>query len=409
MKYQTKGTVSRRALLQQCAAFAGVSLCSRRVAAQSDLSLFTAELVREIKGAQLCAVSPDGQYICVYYFRHIENFLREWSYDGGDTKKTDDTLRVVELDSGKVVYSTQLRSMVVNASFFAVGADLYAETLPLTETEGSRAKLVQHVVVDLHTRKLDERLLKLSRGIEYFGLASPNLLGVESSLQTARASALVLAALPDYKEVKRAPFAPTSEFQGLGHPALSGNGTLVYGHDTTPVVSADRSTIAYGAGHRLVCRRADDLRILWSRLIGPEYFGAWLLDITPDGSKIAAAVIDDTYAVNQRKFYVGVYNGRDGSVVNEIPLNGFEGVSISPNGKLFGVSQRVEFGDGRVEPTVYIYEVASGLRVSKVSHPPIDTRGREAYGSGSISSRFTPNGKFLLTSGQNTTRVWALK
>jgi hypothetical protein len=39
-----------------------------------------------------------------------------------------------------------------------------------------------------------------------------------------------------------------------------------------------------------------------------------------------------------------------------------------------------------------------------VSHDPVSTR--DGYIWGLLQSRFTPNGKYLITSGDEDTRVW---
>ena len=409
MKDRRDQWVSRRRVLKACMGMPAASLYSgSRALGQNAVSAPGLALAEEYKGSQLYAISPNGDRVCLYSFKHVENFLRPWSYDGGETKKTDDVLRVIDLKTGKAACATQLRSLLVAASFFADGIRIYAESLPLREREGARGGLtVQRVIIDSHARSLTERLMGIDTvSTQYVALAWPNLLGIESSLQTARAFALTRLSLPGYEELTRVPFAPEQEPSHFGNPAVSGNGQYVYGHDTDLVVSADRRLVAYGAGHQIVFRRTSDLKVLWSRRIPGDYFGTWILDLTPDGTRVVAAVIDDTNVEKQKNFYIAVYSGEDGSVVKELPLNGFEGVSISSNGKLVGVSKRVATDDGKVAPTVDIHEVASGRLVYRVSHPPVDVHVNGGYGLGSISSRFTPDGKHLLTSGQHLTRVW---
>ena len=183
----TSGFLSRRRFLQLSGFLLtapGITLAGAQGGpvqprARSD-GLIGVELFRPFPGAQFCAVSPGGTHICLYSFRHLETFLRAWSYDGGATKKTDDALRVVELATGRSVYATQLRSMAVSTSFFARGEKMYVETMPLVEAEGGRASVFQQAVIDLRTRILEERIGRL--GTAYSALNWPYVLGLESAL-----------------------------------------------------------------------------------------------------------------------------------------------------------------------------------------------------------------------------------
>ena len=315
-------------------------------------------------------------------------------------------LRVVELQTGNTIYATQLRSMVVSASFFADGRRLYVETFPLTEAEGGRATVFQQAVIDLETRRLDQQLRALGTG--YIALNGPSLLGHEFSLQTSQTTSLVLAALPDYKEIARVPFAVGQEPERYGRPAVTGRG-MIYGHDTVPVISADRNAVVYATGHSIVCRRTSNLDVLWTHLIEPDYLGAWALDLTPDGGRVAAAIVGGSAAADQDKFYIGVYDGKDGSSIARLPLNGREGVAISPDGRLLAVSQQAALADGGIEPTVNIYDVASGSQVGKTTHSAVSVSGFGNSGKAKIDSHFTPDGKYLITSGLSDTTVWAIR
>jgi hypothetical protein len=404
--------ISRRQFAQRCGSIALTPLCARAVTGQSNpgsrqtASSFQATLSRGFKGAQFYGVSPDSSRICLYRFRHLENLLKAWTYDGGNSRKVDDVLQVVELKSGNTVYATQLRSMAVSATFFADSHGLYTETMLMGSAATGRVTTFQQAAINLDTRELAERLAE--GNIRYFALTGRAVLGLESNPQTSQSEALVRAELPDYKEVVRVPFAATQEPERYGRPAISGRG-IVYGHDTDPLISADRRTVAYGAGHSLVCRTASNLEVLWTRAIEPEYLGAWLLDLTPDGSKVAAAVVGGSSVADRDKFYVGVYDGKDGSVVAKFPINGREGVAISPDGKLLAVSQQTRISNGQVQPSVNIYDVSSGHQVGDVAHPAVNTSGFGNSGVGSIGSKFTPDGKYLITSGVNDTMVWAVK
>jgi hypothetical protein len=403
---------SRRQFLRRCGGMAAVPVCANFAAGQNDASgRLEITMVRAFSGAQFRGVSPDGTRLSLYRLRHVETRLRSWSYDGGESKKSDDVLQVVEIETGKVVYATQLRTMVVGLSFFAGAERLYAETMPLATADSGRFNVVQQVVIDLETRELAERL---NQGQDlYIALTGGSLLGYRISQAaysirraTEPPSALWLAALPDYRETARAAFATTSEPERYGRPRAFG-GAMHWGYDTTPVVSLDKSIVVYGAGHYLVCRRTTDLQILWTQLIEPEYFGVWQVAVTPDGTSVAAAVIAGP-AVDNDKSYIGVYRGGDGFVLAKLPLNGFDGVSISPDGKLLAVSAQTPVPGG-LEPSVVLYEIASGAQAGKVSHAPVNVSGFGNSGRAGIGGEFTPDGRYLITSGFRDTKVWLVR
>lgn len=400
--------------------FAGVPVCACLAPAQSvsrsaherSTPLLEIAPLKRFQDTQFLAVSPDSTRLCLYRFQHPETGLRAWSYDGGTSTKKDDVLQVMELQTGKLVYATQLRTMVESLSFFADGGRLYAETMSMSNTDNSRISVRQRAVIDLATHELMERLSQ-DRNL-YIALGGESLLGHHTDQglysirrSTDQASTLVLANLPEYKEVAREPFAVAQESGHYGRPRAFGDG-MHWGYDTMPVVSGDKKTVAYGTGHYLVCRRANDLGLLWKRIIEPEYFGVWLVDLTPDAKTVVAAVIGGSSMADRDRFYVGVYSGADGSAIAKLPLNGFGGISISPDGKLLAVSQQVVLTDGKAEPTVNIYEIASGSQIGRVSHPAVSISGFGNSGKAAIGSRFTPDGRYLITSGVSDTMVWAL-
>jgi hypothetical protein len=126
------------------------------------------------------------------------------------------------------------------------------------------------------------------------------------------------------------------------------------------------------------------------------------VEMTPDGRTVVAAVIDQS-ALHPQRFYVGVYDGTDGSVLARHPISAAMGVSISPDGKLMAVGDRVELADGRIEPTVNVYDAVTGVQVGKVADSPV----AERFSRAGISGQFTADGKYLVTSGRDT-QVWAL-
>ena len=377
MNHSEHRFVSRRRFLEACTGIAATSLYALPAAGQRGTEIneqgsgikLQFNLVREFKNSDSYDISPDGRYVC----------LRVDQRRG--------KLRVAELGSGRAIYDTQLREDVLIARFFANGEALYAQTSLIDENSRYRRRY-QQAVIDLKTGKLDTRLCDFRFG--YFPLAAPFLLGDEHN-SLGQGVTLFRVSTPDYNEIARAAFAPFQRH---------------YPNDpdsSSPAFSADRKRVVHQVDHALMCRSTEDLNVIWTRPVEPDYhWGAWHVDMTPDGRTIVAAVIDQS-ALHPQRFYVGVYNGTDGSVLARHPISAAMGVSISHDGELMAVGDRVELPDGRIEPTVNIYEALTGVQVGKVTDPPV----AEKYSRAGISGRFTADGKYLVTAGRDT-RVWAL-
>ena len=228
--------------------------------------------------------------------------------------------------------------------------------------------------------------------MHFSALTRPILVGVER-IRDVGPSATILATLPDYKEIARVPFAVTPE-------------RVPANRNTDVFVSADRKTLTYLADHTIVCRRADDLAIIWTRQIEPNMFGVRSFSMTPDAGIVAIAVMDTMFIANQKNYYIGLFKGRDGSAVARLHLNGNDCIAISPDGKLLGVGQRIRLKSGEMQPTVNIYDIASGAQVATVIHDRLRV-GRKDFGNDEIHCQFTPDGKYLVTSSIHT-KVWAI-
>jgi hypothetical protein len=204
--------------------------------------------------------------------------------------------------------------------------------------------------------------------------------------------------LPDYQEIARASFTIGKEPEPLGH-------------DTDVVVSADRTLLGYGADHTIVCRRTETLEVIWSRQVEPEYFGAVRLAISANGSRVAAAVLDTTFIEQQRHYYIGIFEGKDGAEVARLPLNGGAGIAISPDGRMLAVGERLDppAGSKETQLVVSIFDVASGQRIDTVIHDRFRIGRGEWVNShfGVAGIQFSSDGKNLITSGTHT-KIWEL-
>jgi WD40 repeat protein len=200
---------------------------------------------------------------------------------------------------------------------------------------------------------------------------------------------LFLARISDYAEIVRVPFA-IQESRETSRP------------DSGIVMSSDGSALAYGTDRFVVCRRTKDLDIVWTRRIEAKYHMVFSLDITPDGGRVAALLVDNAHPEN---CYVEVYDGRRGSTIAQVPAAGLRLIALSPDGKLISMSPQFA---PVMDPTVEVYDIPSARRVGSVIHGSIRPPSPSNRGNFLIASKFTADDKLLLTSAFNIVRVWTI-
>jgi hypothetical protein len=183
------------------------------------------------------------------------------------------------------------------------------------------------------------------------------------------------------------------------------------GHDTEAFFSSDRGKFAYCTDRSIVVRRSSDLGVAWTREVERDYFGAPRLAISSDGSRVAAAVVDTTFVEQQRKYYIEVYTGSEGTPISRLPLKGDAGLAISPDGNRLAVGERLN-STARANETqlaVSIFDIASGQQVARIIHDQFRIAKGEWVNShfGTHGIQFTSDGKFLITSSVHT-KIWEL-
>lgn len=406
MEKPTPSTASRRAFFR----FAAATVASvpalragpQKATRNSELSEPPRELklVKELKNAYLRALSPDGGKMCVYFTRHpnMTFTLRPGEkvrVEKGNPKEQE--LTVIQLGSWDAVYSDrQRRAPPGGISFFAESEAFYEETVSSILTDGFSA--ISQVVVNWKTGERVERTRSRSSDeLSYFALGTNTLLGMDTSTAPFRHNVLTKAVLPDYVEVARVPFAvPDGEKQD--------------GHETSPFISANRQIFAYAFGHTIVCRRTEGFTVLWTQPIEKEFFGTRRLTVSANGSRVAVAVIDTTLWEYQRRFYVSIYHGEDGREIVKLPVNGDQGVAVSPDGKLLAVGKRLA-KSGDIQLLMEIYDIPSRRLVATGTHdrvPPGRFQNLNGVFDNDDGLQFTSDGKYLVTSGNNRVKVWEI-
>jgi WD40 repeat protein len=103
-----------------------------------------------------------------------------------------------------------------------------------------------------------------------------------------------------------------------------------------------------------------------------------------------------------------VYNGTDGRPIAKLPLNGDQGLAVSPDGKSLAVGKRLRKAKD-IDLLVEIYDIASGQLVATGTHdqvPPGRFQNLNGVFDNDNGLRFTSDGEYLITSGNNKIKFW---
>ena len=185
-------------------------------------------------------------------------------------------------------------------------------------------------------------------------------------------------------------------------------------NDFDLMISAKRDIIVYSYDYVLMCRSAEDLGILWTQKMDPP-LKAHKVAISADEGHVAAFATNSQWIPDQSDSIVFVYNGKTGGLEFRIPIRGIDGSAISPSGNGFSISpdgKRFAVVDIREEDSkwvvrIHIYDIQTGIRVASILHDPVKSENGSklpAY----TNVYFTPDGRYLITSGINT-KIWSLK
>lgn len=354
--------------------------------------------VKEFKDAYLRSLSTDGKKLCIYFTRHPNTIFTLRSHGKGriDTgNPKEERIAVILTGSWETAYTGSLARPPAVADFISGSSGLYVELVGLPGDHN-----VNRMTVDLSTGHREPGApVRQQDGFAtgYRALDDSALLGIETSDSPYRHNALTRALLPNYEEVARASFAePVGEEPD--------------GYETFPYISADRSSFIYAFGHRIVCRRARDLQVLWTTELDERFFGARTLAISANGGTAAVAVVDTTVWDRQRNYYVAVYSGRDGTLVRKIDINGDQGVAVSPDGGSVAVARRLR-EQGVIHLVVEIYDIGFGRLLSSGTHDRVSS-GRYQNLNGVFDYenglQFTSDGRYLITSGNNRVKIWEI-
>jgi len=348
-------------------------LFAQSIAATHSLKV---NLIKEFCKKQVLDISPDGLSLC------FENW--------GDAGYP---LEVVEIGTGRMVYSATFGTRVRHASFFKDSKSLLVDT-PIA----IKGKNAHHLtVVELYLGKRYEGLDSASnpyRNDYAEALSDKMLLVTDIDWSSIERSTIALVEFPNYREAKRASFVLKSDKQELSTPGNSRFG-----------LSDDRGIFVYSYGRKLVCRRNNDLEVLWTR--EPEPMLRAFNIISPNRNYVAVAFADNAFREQQKDSLISIYNGMTGADIARLPICGTDGFALSPDGSLLAAVEVVNYRKKKMYFTnIHIYDVKSGNILASFEHDRIKWQH-----AGTIKAAclvyFTADGQYLISSGMNT-KVWKL-
>jgi len=344
---------------------------------QKSKAVKSLRLAKVFENTYLVAASPDGRKIAI-------------TRNHGNPRS--ESLAVIDLDTWKELGSIGLLAPSASVSFFGSGESLYAETVPTEESHFAR---VERIVLNLTNWSIDRCTPHESadRVVVYQALKTNTLAGAELTRGKGM-TGLVVASLPNYEETVRVPFS------------ISDSVEPNYRHSNI-AISTNADHLAYGSARSIICRRISDLGLVWTREVEQEMFGVRYASITPDGRRVAVAVMDTMFVADQRNFYVGVFDAQTGSPIARLHLNGTDCMALSPDGKLIAVENRRTPTPRVSQPVIEIYDIDSGLQIAEVIHDSHLATARD-FGFDQVRADFSADGKYLITSTTHT-KVWALE
>jgi hypothetical protein len=193
----------------------------------------------EFPTSSLRAISPDATKLCI----------EDWKEPGYP-------LRVVELGTWRTVYTGRFASRTV-------GADFFADSLTLLVGYPIASQAIVDLTTGNRILRSDSYNPRQHEGDNYGVAADRTLIHRhwESPPSGYETKTLAIVALPDFREVVKVPYATQPR-----RPRPVRGGMLL--NTEGPLVLADnRKALVYSFDNTLVCRRVDDLALLWTTTV----------------------------------------------------------------------------------------------------------------------------------------------
>jgi hypothetical protein len=323
------------------------------------------------------AVSPDG----------TKMFVEDWGKPGWPC-------RLVEISTGTTLKNYEIKPRILIGDYFADGQSVFYSNDD-----------VDYTLLDLQTDKRTTVKSNDSRSI-YVKESSDAIRDLKILVRfignTPLTQDLVLVEFPSYREIAKVPYAITPRKFPV---PVDKWGIPIY-TEFDIKISNDRNVLVYSYDHLIICRRTDNLDVIWSRKTEPHLF-AYDVNLSCNGDYVVAQVADTSITADQKEYYIGVFDGKTGSELKRFPSMRSRSEAISPDGKYLAIDEtKLDRARKLWIIQVHIYDVLSGRKLSSILHDEIKDSKYSWIQTG-MSIQFTSDGKYLITSGMNT-KVWKI-
>ncbi len=364
---------SRRDLIGSSCPLLAALLARRCFGAPSARLRLGLGLAHEFGKSWARAVSPDGTKIC----------LEDWDRSGYP-------LRIVDLGTWRETYSGGFHLRVLDVEFFADGRALFLNLPPAPRSPSRHG-----VVVELADNERSGRIRSFDFAEDH-EIARPlggrTLLLERWAKKPRHLASLSLIDFSSGREIARA------DIETQRGDSLPPSGV---------VLSGDRKMLVYFLNNQVVCRRSEDLGVVWVHQV-EHGLSAEPLAASATGLSFAAVIKsgfrDKNNFLNLTPLYIATYSGGTGDEVSRLQLRPKYGIALSPNGKLLAVPVDEPGEGGDLFATASVYDSVSGDMLTSVFHDRIPSGRRQFLLSG-CTAEFTSDGKYLVTSGMRT-KVW---
>lgn len=380
---------TRRSVLRSMAACALPTLDARGFWSGDGVSM-----VREYKLAACRALSPDGARICLNEGDPVRRYGIGRTGAGERPPRTEANLALVRVGSWAVEHRAKLPENLVGASFFSDGMGLYGEV-----AVWHRRKLLQFVH-DLGTGQRHQQESSASPWSILRCHASVDrrlVCVVDERIDGRWHKWWEEASATDWTRGKRIPYGPDG-------------GTDDHNGQAVPAFSTDRSTFVHAYQRSVVCRRSSDFRVLWTVAPSPTH-RPWRVGISGDGGLVSSAMFEEgRISGRPRKHFVAIIDGKRGTILQRIEADGTGAVAISGDGALVATagSTQGEPEQPEIHATVRLFGAKTGKEVGFVTHSRTPVRDRLIADVNPDGIVFTPDRRYLITSGVDT-RVWNIE
>jgi len=355
-------------------------------------------LAGEIPRSTLLDVSADGKRLLVFAWSQS---LRGFGWQGkSDPKKApggsaNGPVRIVDLESWRYTFSMSAPRLP-RGGFFANGESFYLTGL------GNPGE-IYHAITDLRTGRTDERRMRSDdqAAWQYLPIRDRQLLAMGTASGPGGGTRILARVeFPTFREIIRSNYCPPTQTQSPDDT-----------YEADYAISGDRRVFFANCGNQVAYRGTEDLAFQWTRPEGNvREVRILTVGVSADGAYAAGFLADTRGVEESKRHYVVLWDGRRGEKVGRFEAFAVDKVALSANGKLVacGLPNPLPGTRRAVEPTVMIYDAASGRKVAALVQDRFAGGNHQFLVAHIDAIYFTPDGQHLVTSGGTNVKVWQI-